>query len=102
MGKLGKFQSMEFESWAKTSKLNHLNSAFLNKPQELDNLMVQLLAYRYRRTLNTFLSQYPTKTFESNDEYTWKVMGSMVKNLPLVEARTIANAAISLRRANSF
>ena len=94
MGKLGKFQSMEFESWAKTSKLNHLNSAFLNKPQELDNLMVQLLAYRYRRTLNTFLSQYPTKTFESNEEYTWKVMGSMVKNLPIVEARLADNSTV--------
>ena len=95
MGKLGKFQSMEFESWAKTSKLNHINSVFLDKPQELDNLMVQLLAYRYRKTLNTFLSQFPTKTFESDNEYTWNVMGSMVKNLPLVEARDISGNQIT-------
>ena len=95
MGKLGKFQSMEFDSWAKTSKLNHINSAFLNKPQEFSNLMVQLLAYRYRKSLNTFLSQYPTKTFDSDDEYTWNVIGSMVKNLPLVEARDLSGSTIA-------
>ena len=101
MGKLGKFQSLEFDSWAKTSKLNHINSVFLNKPQELNNLTVQLLAFRYRRTLDTFLSQFPTKTFDTDDEYTWKVMGSTVKNLPLVEARTLDGTVITSGNAGA-
>ena len=89
MGKLGKFQSLEFDSWGKTSKLNHLGGVFLRKPQMATELMVQLLAFHKGKTLDTFLSQFPVKTFESDEEYTWPVIGSMVKNLPLVEARTL-------------
>ena len=89
MGKLGKFQSLEFDSWGKTSKLNHLGGVFLRQPQQATNLMVQVLAFHKGKTLDTFLSQFPVKTFESDEEYTWPVIGSMVKNLPLVEARTL-------------
>ena len=55
--------------------------------------MVQLLAFHKGKTLDTFLSQFPTKTFDSDEEYTWPVIGSMIKNLPLVEART-ANGTV--------
>lgn len=49
--------------------------------------MVQLLAWHRGKTLNTFLSKFPTKTFDSDDEYTWDVIGSSDRNIPLVEAR---------------
>ena len=100
MGKLGKFQSMEFDSWGKTSKLNHLGGIFLRSPQQATNLMVQLLAFHKGKTLDTFLSQFPTKTFESDEEYTWPVIGSMVKNLPLVEARTANGTVVQADDAN--
>ena len=100
MGKLGKFQSLEFDSWGKTSKLNHLGGIFLRQPQQATNLMVQLLAFHKGKTLDTFLSQFPTKTFESDEEYTWPVIGSMVKNLPLVEARTINGTVVAATDPN--
>lgn len=49
--------------------------------------MVQLLALYRGKTLNTFLSKFPTKTFDSDDEYTWDVIGSSDRNIPLVDAR---------------
>ena len=100
MGKLGKFQSLEFDSWGKTSKLNHLGGIYLNQPQMATDLTVQLLAFKYGKTLDSFLSQYPTKTFSSEDEYTWNVIGSMVKNLPLVEARTLDGTVVAANAAN--
>lgn len=100
MGKLGKFQSLEFDSWGKTTKLNHLGGIFLRAPQQATNLMVQLLAYHKGKTLDTFLSQFPTKEFESDEEYTWPVIGSMVKNLPLVEARTLNGTVVASGDAN--
>ena len=39
------------------------------------------------RTLDTLLSQFPTKEFDTSDEYTWDVVGSSRQNIPLVEAR---------------
>lgn len=49
--------------------------------------MVQLLAAHYGKTLDTFLSQFPTKEFEDDSEYYWEVIGSSRRNIPLVEAR---------------
>lgn len=49
--------------------------------------MVQLLAFYRGKTLDTFLSQFPTKEFEDDNEYTWDVIGSSRRNIPLVEAR---------------
>mgnify|MGYP006988858093 CR=1 FL=1 len=105
MGKLGKFQSLEFDSWGKTTKLNHVQNFFLGKaytryPLQATNLTVQLLAFHKGKTLDTFLSQFPTKKFESDDEYTWDVIGNMMKNLPLVEARTLSGTVVASNADN--
>ena len=49
--------------------------------------MVQLLAYHRGKTLDTFLSQFPQREFEDDNEYYWDVIGSSRRNIPLVEAR---------------
>jgi hypothetical protein len=95
MGKLGKFQKEPFTRWSGVTKKNHLNSVFAEKPQELTNLVTQLLAFHRGKTLDTFLSKLPVKYFDSDDEYTWPIVGSAVKNLPLVEARTIDGTPIT-------
>jgi len=51
--------------------------------------MVQLLASYKGKTLESFLSKFPTKTFDTSDEYTWPIIGSHRRNIPLVEARHI-------------
>ena len=48
--------------------------------------MVQLLAYQRGKTLDSLLSKFPTKEFESDDEYTWDVIGSNKRNIPLLKA----------------
>ena len=49
--------------------------------------MVQLLAYQRGKTLDTLLNQFPTREFENDEEYTWEVIGSSRRNIPLLEAR---------------
>ena len=49
--------------------------------------MVQLLAFHRGKTLETVLSQYPTKEFETDDDMVWDVIGSSQRNIPLLEAR---------------
>lgn len=49
--------------------------------------MVQLLAFHRGKTLDTFLSKFPTKEFDDDSEYYWDVIGSSRRNIPLVEAR---------------
>lgn len=93
-GKLGKFQKQTFSHWKGTTKANHLGGIFQLQPQKATSLMVQLLAWYRGKTLDTFLSQFPTKTFDSDDEYTWDIIGSAMRNIPLVEARDADNHSV--------
>ena len=84
---LGKFQTREFSYWKGLTRDNHLGAIFGRAPQKATNLMVQLLAYQRGKTLDTLLNQFPTREFENDEEYTWDVVGSSRRNIPLVEAR---------------
>ena len=86
-GKLSKFQTREFTSWMGMSKKNHMGGIFQAAPQKSSNLMVKLLGFRNGKTLETFISKFPTKQFDSDDEFVWDVIGSSKKNVPLIEAR---------------
>lgn len=60
---------------------------FGSAPQKATNLMVQLLAYQRGKTLDTLLNKFPSREFDSDEEYTWDVIGSSRRNIPLLEAR---------------
>jgi len=97
---LGKFQTMEFSSWKGLTKDNHLGAIFRAAPQKASNLMVQILAQKRGRTLDTLLSQFPTKDFDTSDEYTWDVVGSTRQNIPLVEARDENGTVVTANSGN--
>lgn len=97
---LGKFQTMEFSSWKGLTKDNHLGAIFRAAPQKASNLMVQLLAQKRGRTLDTLLSQFPTREFDTADEYTWDVVGSTRQNIPLIEARDEDGEVVTANSGN--
>ena len=99
-GKLGKFQTIGFSHWKGLTKDNHLGSIFQLAPQKATNLMVQLLAYYRGKTLDTLLSQFPTREFDDDSEYYWDVIGSSRRNIPLVEARDQNGVVITSSSAN--
>ena len=92
---LGKFQTREFSYWKGLTKDNHLGAIFQRAPQKATNLMVQLLAYQRGKTLDTLLNQFPTREFENDEEYTWDVVGSSRRNIPLLEARNENGAVVT-------
>ena len=84
---LGKFSTMMFSGWkSEVTKLNHISSIFGSTPQKAANFMVQLFAKNYGKTLDSLLSQFPVKEFDSDDEYYWDVIGSARKNVALLYA----------------
>ena len=50
-------------------------------------MMVQLMAFKYGKTLDTLLNSLPTKEFENGEDYVWDVVGSTDRIIPLVECR---------------
>ena len=92
---LGKYQTHEFQAWKGLTLDNHLGSIFQREPQRATPAVVRLLAATQGKTLDTFLSQFPTKTFQTDDEYFWDILGAAERNIPLIEARVGADTVTS-------
>lgn len=86
--KLTKFQMYDAKYFkGLISAENHLGAIFQRQPQKLGGSMVQLMAYNRGKSLEETLSQYPTLILESDDDFTWELITSSARNIPLVEAR---------------
>lgn len=92
--KLGKFQTMTFDYFKGLPKENHLGSMFQLEPQKATSIMVTLLATRRGKSLETYLQKFPSKVFDTDDEYTWDVISSSRRNIPLVEARDASETVV--------
>lgn len=95
---LNKFQTVGFQGWApKISKKNHIysNPVFRMEPQKVSNLMVELFATKRGASLDSLLSGLSVKEFENDDRYYWDVVGSVRRNIPLLEARTLDGTVVS-------
>ena len=88
--------SRPFTAWkSEITKLNHISTMYHSAPQKASNFVVELLARNYAKTLESTLNMFPTKEFDSDDEYTWDVIGASRRNIPLVEARDLTGAVIA-------
>ena len=57
--------------------------------------MIRLQALHYGNCFESMLNKWPTKEFESDNDYTWDVVGSSRKNVPLVEARALDGTVVT-------
>ena len=57
--------------------------------------MIRLLEHNYGKNLESYLSRFPVKYFEEDEDITWRLIGSSRKNVPLVEARDISGNVIT-------
>ena len=100
-GQLGKFTMQHFKAWApEISKKTHISSIFGNKVQKVSGVMVQLMAFKYGKTLDTMLSKLPVKEFENGEDYVWDVVGSTERIIPLIEARNESGSVVASGDAN--
>jgi hypothetical protein len=93
---LSKYQiSRPFTAWkSEITKLNHISTMYHSAPQKASNVMVELLARNYAKSVESMLAAFPTKEFETDDEYTWDVVASTRRNIPLIEARKITGEVV--------
>jgi hypothetical protein len=96
---LGKNQVYDAQSWQGMTTSNHLGSIYHTAPQKASNILTKLLSANYGPNLDTMLSKFPVKYFESDDEFTWDLIGSLERNYQLVEARA-AGAVVTSSDSN--
>lgn len=84
---VGKFVVTKGKHWAGLTLKNHIGAIFGSKPQLASKITTVLLQEAGMKNLDTTLSMFPEKELETTDDYTWKLVGSDERNIPLVEAR---------------
>lgn len=100
-GSLRPFQMVGFKAWnPKITKRNHFMSIFGENRQKATDYMIQLLGWNKGKTLDTYLSKFPTKEFETDDDITWDVVGPADRNIPLVEARDETGTKVGTTGSN--
>ena len=75
------------KDWTGMTSKNHLGSIWQQRPQVASKVISRMLAQAYGTTLDTMLDKLPVKTLDTDDDFTWSLMGSNEQNVPLVEAR---------------
>ena len=87
--------SRPFTFWkSKIEKRNHISTMFHSAPQKASDYVIELLSRNYAKSLESTLAKFPTKEFETDDEIYWDVVASTRRNIPLIEARTLAGAVV--------
>lgn len=88
--------SRPFTFWkSEIEKRNHVSTMFHSAPQKASNVMVELLARNYAKSVESMLAQFPEKQFETDDDYVWDVVASTRRNIPLIEARDLEGNIIT-------
>lgn len=95
MPQLSPFQMTEAKAWAGLTTTNHLGAIYQARPQEASNLMRRIYTSNFGMDLDSYLSTFPVKVLETDDDFTWELIGSGKKNVPLVQAEITVGTAVT-------
>lgn len=85
---IGKFVMTKSKAWSGITTANHTATLFGTKPELITPLTTVLLQNSGMKNLDTTLSKFPEKTLSrGTTEFSWKVVTSEERSIPLVEAR---------------
>ena len=77
------------------TQMKSLAELGLQMPQHLDKMVTRLWTANYGPAFSNLIDKYAkTMTFDTDEDYTWKVMGSTYQNIPIIEARDSAGTVI--------
>ena len=83
------------------TQMKSLAELGLQMPQSLEKMVTRIWTANYGPAFSNLIDKYAkTMTFETDEDYTWKLMGSTYQNIPLIEARDSAGNVIGAGSAS--
>ena len=67
---LSRWQMQDFKSWKGLTKSNHISALFGKSPQQASNIMTRMMEFNHGKSLESYLSRFPAKYFDEDDDYT--------------------------------
>jgi hypothetical protein len=72
--------------WSGLTTENHLYNIFAIDVQKASDLITLIHQVNNGMDLDTYLSQFPTAMFDSDEDFRWMLQGNSRKNIPLIRA----------------
>ena len=94
MPKISEFQLTEAKAWAGLTTKNHLGSIFGIEPQKASKMLTRIAQINFGQDLDSYLDRFDPLYLDTDNDFTWDLVGSGKKNIPLIEAR-IGGTAIT-------
>lgn len=88
------------KAWSGMTTKNHLGAIWEAKPQVASKLTTKMLSSAFGNTLETLLDTIPALYLDTDDDYTWQLIGSSERNIPLVAAYTDASLSTAITAAD--
>ncbi len=94
MPKISPLQAYEPQAWQGLTTKNHIGNIYAEEPQKATKLIKRIHQTNFGLDLDSYLDRFPIKYLDGDNDFTWELMGSGKKNVPIVEAR-IDGTAVS-------
>jgi len=93
--KISPFQLYESEDITGLVTKSHLGYRFGIEPQQASKVATMIHQANLGATVNAYLNQFPTKTFETDDDFTWDITTNGKKNVPLAKAEATLGTTVT-------
>lgn len=93
--KISPFQLYESEDLSGLVTKSHLGHRFGIEPQQASKVATMIHQANLGATVNAYLNQFPTKTFATDDDFTWDITTNGKKNVPLAKAEATLGTALA-------
>jgi hypothetical protein len=93
--KISPFQLYESEDITGLVTKSHLGYRFGIEPQQASKVATMIHQANLGATVNAYLNQFPVKTFDTDDDFTWDITTNGKKNIPLVKAEITLGTAVT-------
>ena len=85
------------------TQMKSLAELGLQMPKNLDKMVTRMWTANYGPAFSNLIDKYAkTMNFETDEDYTWKLMGSTYQNIPLIEARDSSGTVVDNTYASSM
>jgi hypothetical protein len=93
--RISPFQLYESEDLTGLVTKSHLGYRFGIEPQQASKVATMIHQANLGATVNAYLNQFPVKTFETDDDFTWDITTNGKKNVPLVKAEVTLGTSVT-------
>lgn len=104
MPQINNYQVRPAYGWGPgVTQRKHIAEIFAKQPIMLNDIVVRAFTANNGYLFSTFLKEHTAvREFDSDDEYTWRLMSSFYKNIPLLEARDEDGTVITAAHADGI